>query len=240
MKYIFLDTETSALPKTKWIGEKKVTLYPYIVQIAWCVFDTEINKIVCTHSSLIRIPDDVRISIASTQIHKINKTKLINNGQNPLIVFEGLNRVLKNVDKVVCHNIDFDIPIIKSNLQDYGLDNGFDKFTKDDFICTMKEAKYKAFCNIWKLNFRGQKYLKYPTLLELHDKLFLQNQNSKIGIVNTQEIDQNALHDAMTDVNVLLRCFIYFNYSIDVVHIHPDIYSSLYPSIALNTYTTTV
>ena len=248
MKYIFLDTETSELPKTKWIGEKKVILYPYVIQIAWCVFDTELNKVISTYSSLIRIPDDARISIASTEIHKINKTKVINDGQNPLFVFERLNTVLKDVDKVVCHNIDFDIPIIKSNLQDYGMDNGLEKFTKDDFICTMKETKYKAFCNIWKLNFRGQKYLKYPTLLELHDKLFLQNRDSNNDIVNTQEIDKNALHDALTDVKVLLRCFIYFNYSIDTVRIHPEIYSSIYPSITpsiapsitLNASTTTI
>lgn len=240
MKYIILDTETSELPKTKWIGEKKVTLYPYVLQIAWCIFDTDINKVTSTYSSLIRIPDDVRISIASTQIHKIDKIKVINQGNNPLVVFDGLNKALDTVDKIVCHNVNFDIPIIKSNLQDYGLDNGFEQFKEDDFICTMRETKYKAFCNIWKLNFKGEKYLKYPTLLELHDKIFLNTNVQTNTNANDCIVNKSALHDALTDVKILLRCFIYFNHSVDVAQIHPEMYTSIYSSNTTNGCTTMI
>jgi hypothetical protein len=66
--------------------------------------------------------------------------------------------------------------------------------------CTMKESI--ELCNIERENKRG-KYLKYPTLSELHNKLF--------GVI------PKNLHNSLNDVLISLRCFLKLKYDVDVV-----------------------
>ena len=53
-----------------------------------------------------------------------------------------------------------------------------------------------------KTNSKGETYLKYPSLSELHDKLF--------GFI------PKGTHDSMADVLITLRCFIMLEGKIDV------------------------
>lgn len=212
MKLLFLDTETTDLPKRIWIDGSKKVVNPYVIQIAWCVYDTVTNTMGDMYSSIIRIPDDVPISKNSTNIHNIDKNMVIKNGKNPLIVYGLLQEVVSRVDKIVCHNVRFDIKIINDDLQKYGIYEFLDEkhFSSNNIICTCTQNEYKKFCNIWVPNTRGKMYLKYPSLLELHNKIFKDN--------NISTINTSSLHDALTDILVLARSFVYFNYNIDVLN----------------------
>ena len=67
--------------------------------------------------------------------------------------------------------------------------------------CTLKESI--KFCNIHVINKSGKPYLKYPKLIELHDKLF-------------NETPKN-LHNSFNDILVTLRCFMKLKYDIDLI-----------------------
>jgi hypothetical protein len=57
-------------------------------------------------------------------------------------------------------------------------------------------------CNIKALDKFGKEYLKYPKLIELHQKLF-----------NTSP---NNLHNSFNDILVTLRCFIKLKHNLDL------------------------
>ena len=66
--------------------------------------------------------------------------------------------------------------------------------------CTLKDSIH--FCNIQSTDESGKKYLKYPKLSELHEKLF-----NKIP---------NNLHNSFNDILVTLRCFMKLKHNIDL------------------------
>ena len=54
-------------------------------------------------------------------------------------------------------------------------------------------------CKIEKINKKGEKYYKYPKLIELYKHIF--------------NNDVNNLHDSMTDILVCFRCYYYLMYN---------------------------
>ena len=73
-----------------------------------------------------------------------------------------------------------------------------------NIYCTLKETI--LFCNIRLISKSGVPYLnlKYPKLIELHEKLF-------------QTIPTN-LHNSFNDILVTLRCFMKFKHNIDLLY----------------------
>ena len=57
-------------------------------------------------------------------------------------------------------------------------------------------------CNIKAINKFGKEYIKFPKLLELHQKLF--------------ETTPNNLHNSFNDILVTLRCYIKLRYNTDL------------------------
>ena len=66
--------------------------------------------------------------------------------------------------------------------------------------CTARETY--GYCSILAINWKGEKYFKYPTLKELYQKLF-------------DETPQN-LHNSLNDVLITLRCVAKFRFNKDV------------------------
>jgi len=88
----------------------------------------------------------------------------------------------------------------KNNLQSYKLDLHYIT-NYDKVVCTLQDSI--EFCNIKSINKFGKEYLKWPTLLELHQKLF--------------DTTPNNLHNSLIDILVTLRCFMKLKYDHDIL-----------------------
>ena len=69
-----------------------------------------------------------------------------------------------------------------------------------NLYCTMRNGI--ELCNIEKKNDEGEIYKKFPTLLELHYKLF--------------NVIPNNLHNSLIDILICLRCFYKMIYNDDI------------------------
>lgn len=189
MRILFLDTETTGLPEGKNISLYHTQKWPYVIQLSYIIFDTEMNEVVHTFDSVIKLDDSVDISEKSISMHGITRERSQEEGVNMSDVLIELNENLKETDLIVGHNISFDKQImIVENIRH----NTFSLFPKKRTFCTMKEYKY--FCDIKKERSDGTTYAKYPTLCELYMKLF--------------DSEPNNLHNSYVDVLVCARCYL--------------------------------
>ena len=209
MRILVFDTETTGLPKSKIISPETLPLWPHIVQFSYVIYDTEVNDIVETSDSIVKINDDVFIPEEVIKIHGITNEISKNNGINIIFVLHNFFGHLKTVDLLVGHNISFDINMVKVELNRLIVENGtsiihrwnLDLLTNfENIYCTMKESI--ELCNIQLVNRFGKPYLKFPKLLELHTKLF--------------ETTPHNLHNSFNDILVTLRCFMKLKYNIDL------------------------
>ena len=72
------------------------------------------------------------------------------------------------------------------------------------------------FCSISTLDKKGQPYLKFPKLIELHKKIF--------------GTEPNNLHNSLNDIIVTLRCFIKIKLDKDIFenNSYNDIYVKIF------------
>jgi hypothetical protein len=75
------------------------------------------------------------------------------------------------------------------------------------YYCTMQESI--EICNIKMKDKYGKEYLKFPKLIELHEKLF----NSL----------PNGLHNSLNDILICLRCFYKIKYDKDITEENDEI-----------------
>ena len=182
MKYFIFDIETTGLPLKKYIDYKHVTNFPHIVQLSWGIYgDKGENLKFCNH---IVKPDNYIIPEEAIKIHKITN-ELANSGKYFKELIPELKEDINSVDTLVCHNTEFDVTVLKSQMYLY---NSKINLHNKNIICTMKESK--DFCKIGPKMYNSY---KYPKLEELYSKLF----NTKM---------ENA-HDAKYDVMNLAKCF---------------------------------
>jgi DNA polymerase III epsilon subunit-like protein len=214
MKFLVFDTETTGLPKTKFISPNTLNLWPYIVQFSYVIYDASLNDIIESKDYIIKLPENVIIPDDSSKIHGITNEISLKNGVNIYNVFMEFFNNLKNVDKLVGHNIEFDINMIRiellriinddlySNHQVRLQKNNLHYLTNyQNIICTLKESIH--FCNIQLTDKSGKPFLKYPKLIELHEKLFNKTPSN--------------LHNSFNDILVTLRCFMKLKYDIDLL-----------------------
>jgi DNA polymerase III epsilon subunit-like protein len=213
MRILVFDTETTGLPKTKIISPDTLNEWPTVVQFSYIVFDTNLNDIVETKDYIIKVPESILIPEESTKIHGITNEISFKKG---ILITEVLNEFfyyLREVDCIVGHNISFDINMVKVELlkiifnnllkppeiKEYKYDLYYISNYKNIY-CTLQESI--NFCNIKATNKFGKEYLKYPKLIELHQKLF--------------DSSPNNLHNSFNDILVTLRCFMKLKHNIDL------------------------
>lgn len=215
MRVLVFDTETTGLPKTKIINPDTLHLWPHIVQFSYIIYDTIENEIIETNDNIIKLPENTTIPEEAIKIHGITNEmscKSKNSIDDILIKFF---KDLKNSDKIIGHNIYFDINMIKIELLRIIYRNTFIhksvKIYKDNLFyitnyknicCTLKDSI--ELCNIETRDRFGKSYLKYPKLVELHQKLF----NSV----------PNNLHNSLNDILVTLRCYMKMKYNVDLLY----------------------
>lgn len=213
MKFLVFDTETTGLPQTKFINPFTLHQWPYIVQFSYVIYDTLLNDIVESKDYVIKVPESILIPEDSTKIHGITNEISQKKGIPINKVLNEFFYYLRGVDKLIGHNIEFDLNIVKVELlrminaglltteeiKIYKYDLHF-LTNYQNISCTLKDSI--EFCNIQLIDKKGKSYLKYPKLVELHEKLFNKSPSN--------------LHNSFNDILVTLRCFMKLKHNIDL------------------------
>jgi DNA polymerase III epsilon subunit-like protein len=215
MRVLVFDTETTGLPKTKIINPDTFHLWPNIVQLSFVIYDTEKNDIIQAKDYIIKVDETLIINEESTKIHGITNEISRLKGIPIEDALKEFFYYLRNAEKLVGHNVSFDINMIKIELLRIIYLNKV-KATKKtisenksnlhyitnykNIVCTLQESI--ELCSIKAIDKYGKSYIKWPKLLELHQKLF--------------ESTPNNLHNSFNDILVTLRCFIKMKLGIDL------------------------
>ena len=216
MRVLIFDTETTGLASSKIIGPDTLKLWPHIVQFSYVVYDTETNDILDLHNSIIRVSEGINIPEESIKFHGITNEISQECGIEIELVLIEFFYQLNSVDMIIGHNISFDINMVKvellriiySKTQSREFKTYFHILTNyKNIYCTLQDSI--ELCNIKALDKYGKEYLKFPKLIELHQKLF----NS----------DPNNLHNSLNDILVTLRCYIKMKYDYDLNEMQDDI-----------------
>lgn len=205
MKLLVYDTETNGLPPKgeRFVNKGNLEQWPHTVQFSYVIYDTDANKLLKTHDSIIKLPPGVLISEENYSFHHISNKMCETKGKDINVVLREFLTDCTRVDMLVGHNINFDFNMVKAEM----MRNPY-AYTAEDtkmvankrMYCTARETY--GYCSIPAINWKGEKYFKYPTLTELYQKLF-------------DEIPQN-LHNSLNDVIVTLRCVVKFRFNKDV------------------------
>ena len=209
------DTETTGLPKAKSVDQTNLHLWPYIVQFSYVVYDTSFHDVTKIMDEIIRIPHNITIPDECVKIHGITKEKCNKYGKNIEDLLLDFYEDFKKCDQIVGHNLQFDLNMLKvellriidegktSRLFDAGIYNDIHDALSGSkkLYCTMQETI--EYCNIKMLDKKGKEFVKFPKLSELHKKMF-----------DSEAIN---LHNSLNDVVICLRCFIMWNYKIDII-----------------------
>lgn len=232
MRLLVLDTETTGLPKSKFISPYTLHLWPNIVQFSFIIYDTDLNKNVEMYDYIIKMKHGVIIPEESINIHGITNEDSALRGVELEGVFDEFFYYLQTVDKLIGHNISFDINMIRIELlriidSNKNLSSEELKLYKqklhyitsfDKISCTLQDSI--TLCNITAVNKFGKTYLKYPQLSELHKKLF--------------DTEPNHLHNSLYDIIVTLRCFLKMKFDVDLLDFKDEKYDYIYDTIFTN------
>jgi len=175
------DTETT------WFINKKETnleLQPKVVQFAWILWEIHNWEFIEEKRINLLINPKVPIPFWASQVHHLYD---IDVKEAPFIesIIDEILSYINNPDVIIWHNIEYDENMIKLELKRLNQEY---KYKPKQVICTMKTTV--DYCSLqWNWN-----RFKYPKLWELHKKIFWEY--------------FIWAHDAMTDVEATLRCFI--------------------------------
>ena len=104
MKILVFDTETNGLPESYNASIFETDKYPYIMQVSYILYDTEVKKIIKTTNSYIK---NVEIKEESYKINNISQD-MINNGEDIINVLNDFIETVKICDLLIAHNYSFD------------------------------------------------------------------------------------------------------------------------------------
>ena len=179
--YLFFDTETTGLPKSWGAPVSDLDNWPRLVQIAWLQCNSS-GKEILKQSHIIK-PDNFEIPSDAVRIHGISNEKANEVGIPLKRALSEFSNILGNSRLLIAHKMAFDEKVVGSELIRTKIKNNLSSINK---ICTMLSTT--NFCRI-----PGSYGYKWPTLMELHEKLF----NSQFD---------NA-HNALSDVSACAKCF---------------------------------
>jgi DNA polymerase III subunit alpha len=181
--YLIFDTETTGLPQNYSAPLTDFDNWPRCVQLAWQVHD-ETGKKVSSGDYIVK-PDGFTIPFNSEKVHGISTQRAHEEGIPLNEVMDIFNRDLEKCTFVIGHNLEFDLSIMGSEYLRMERDNPLSQKVPID---TKDEAT--EYCAIP----GGRGRYKWPTLAELHDKLF--------------EIGFEEAHNAAADVDATARAFL--------------------------------
>lgn len=184
MNYLFLDTETTGLPKRNADPVKNPEYWPRMVQIAWILCRDDVS--ILDEQTHIIYPDGYEIPDVVAMIHGITTDRARMEGKPLMDVLSRFQKTAARSDLVIGHNIGFDRGVIAAE---------YIRAEQDAYVytlpyfCTMRETS--EFCGIPYPS--GRKGNKWPKLMELHETLF--------------SSPFEGAHDAQADVRACVRCY---------------------------------
>ncbi len=178
---LFIDTETTGLPKKKYSLSNSSAYWPRLVELAWIECEND-GTLIAEYSSIIR-PDTFNIPDTASAIHGITTKEAQDKGQSLVLILEQFHASLGHCSLIVGHNIEFDANVVAAESLRAGMALPIQSYQKK---CTMR-----ASVRLCKLK-HGARY-KNPTLAELHYFLF--------GLSSSDS------HRALGDARTCMRCF---------------------------------
>jgi DNA polymerase III subunit epsilon len=179
--YLFFDTETTGLPKNWKAPVTMVDNWPRLVQIAWIATDEDGEEI-GRYASLVK-PAGFTIPRESERVHGISTERALVEGMAVSDVLKAFAAAVEQSRSLVAHNMSFDEAIVGAELIRGEIPH---QLWNRERICT--KLRSTNFCAI-----PGNYGYKWPTLVELHTKLF--------------GTPAEVAHDALADVEATVRCF---------------------------------
>lgn len=179
--YLFFDTETTGLPKNYSAPITDTENWPRIIQIAWILCDENGNEI-SRYCKLI-CPDGWEMPTDRFWVDNgYSQEKSIVEGVRIQDALCDFRNEINGCEYLIAHNMSFDSKIVGC---EFHRENMFCE-NKPIKICTKESST--DFCKL-----EGRYGFKWPTLTELHNKLFGKS--------------FEGAHDAMNDVIALKDCF---------------------------------
>ena len=159
--YLIFDVETAGMPKNWKASYTDTFNWPRMVQIAWQLYD-ENRVLVDAHNAIIK-PEGFEIPYEAERIHKISTEIAREEGQDLKETLLKFAAVIDKAEYIVAHNINFDENVVGAEFYRKSIEH---RLFSTERYCTMREGTY--FCKIPGTHGR----YKWPTLSELHQKLF--------------------------------------------------------------------
>jgi DNA polymerase III subunit alpha len=181
--YLIFDTETTGLPRNYSAPLTDFDNWPRCVQLAWQVHD-ENGKRISSGDHIVR-PDGFTIPFNSEKVHGISTERAQKEGIPLEEVMDHFSRDLEKCHFVIGHNLEFDLNIMGSEYLRMGRDNPLSD--KQPIDTKDESTEYCAIPG-------GRGRYKWPTLAELHDKLF--------------DAGFEEAHNAAADVDATARAFL--------------------------------
>lgn len=178
--FLVFDTETTGLPKRYDAAITEVDNWPRVIQLAWAFYGPD-RKLIDNRVDLIK-PDGWVIPTETFWIENgFSQSKSESEG---IPILDALTGFLKKVEKaqyLVAHNMSYDHPVLGAECVRAKIRSAH----KPERLCTKDIST--DYCQI-----PGKFGFKWPTLSELHVKLF--------------DRDFDGAHDALLDVNACAKC----------------------------------
>lgn len=182
--YLIFDTETTGLPRDYNAPITDSDNWPRMVQLAWQLHDAA-GALVDVQNFIVQ-PEGYTIPFNAAKVHKITTERAQTEGVPLDFVLGKLNEVLEKTTHLAGHNIGFDISVVGAEFHRKGITT---KLMELAAVDTKDEST--DFCAL--PGGKGGKF-KWPTLTELHQKLFGQA--------------FAEAHNAAADVEATARCFL--------------------------------
>ena len=182
--YLIYDTETTGLPKNFSAPVSDSENWPRLVQVAWQLHN-DMGELIEVKNFIVR-PEGFTIPYNAEKIHGISTKRALEQGVDLSFVLQEFNKAISKSNFIVGHNISFDINIMGAEFFRAQIET---TLMYQKIIDTKEEGT--DFCAI--PGGRGGKF-KWPTLTELHIKLFNEG--------------FSEAHNASADVEATTRCFL--------------------------------
>ncbi len=180
--FLFFDVETTGMPRN-WKAPVSDTFnWPRMVQIAWQAYDKD--RLCTDAQEFIIKPEGWEIPYEAERIHKISTERALEEGVELKGVLQQFAKAIDEAEYIIAHNLNFDEKVVGAEFIRKSIEHRL--FSSERF-CTMQESTY--YC---KLPGTGGRF-KWPTLSELHQKLF--------GVRFADA------HSAMADTQATANCF---------------------------------